>query len=169
MALLPVEAQHAFYAEIEEQYQALIEYLNKTNQNDLEPRTFDFDAKLKAEATLTAETDPNTPFGAASMYGEYSIKAQGKPMTPAEIDALMKESLGGKKPQEHADALASRLLDLSVESLNNHRALLAEKGRPFADGSIYTPDQIKQNPVTRENYGSMGGATGCLWPGSRVM
>ena len=69
--------QRAFYEDVEAQYDALIEYLNKTNQNDLEPRTFDFDAKEVRSEILFEGPNKATPFGEDAVYGEYSIKAQG--------------------------------------------------------------------------------------------
>ena len=63
MALMPVSEQKDFYTEVEDQYNNLIEYLNETNQNELEPRTFDFEAEVIKEATLVEATDPTSPFG----------------------------------------------------------------------------------------------------------
>src|SRR5690606_33074200 len=52
LALMPVSVQNAFYEEVESQYNTLIDYLNSTNQNDLEPRTLDFEAELAEEKVL---------------------------------------------------------------------------------------------------------------------
>lgn len=109
LALMPVKVQQDFYDEVEDQYRNLINYLNETNQNDLEPRTFDFDAKETSSQVLFEGENPTTPFGEDAIYGEYSIKAQGKPMTPAEIKASIAEHLDGKTFQQHAQALMDRL------------------------------------------------------------
>ena len=109
LALMPVKVQQDFYDEVEDQYRNLINYLNETNQNDLEPRTFDFDAKETSSQVLFEGENPATPFGEDAIYGEYSIKAQGKPMTPAEIKAAIAEHLEGKTFQQHAQALIDRL------------------------------------------------------------
>jgi hypothetical protein len=109
LALMPVETQHAFYNEVQAQYESLIDYLNRTNQNELEPRTFDYDAKETRAELLHQGDNPETPFGEDAYYGEYSIKAQGKPMTPDEIRAEATENLGGQTPQAHADALVAKL------------------------------------------------------------
>ena len=108
LALMPVEKQRQFYAEVEEQYAALINYLDKTNQNDLAPRTFDFDAKEMKKETLV-EQEGDSPFQAAAEYVEYSIKAQGKPMSFEEIKAEAIENLGGKTPAEVADGILANL------------------------------------------------------------
>nr|WP_315245979.1 PLxRFG domain-containing protein [uncultured Albidiferax sp.] len=109
LALQPIKTQNAFYEEIEGQYHALIDYLNKTNQNDLEPRTFDYDARETRQDVIFEGADPKTPFGEDAIYGEYSIKAQGTAMTPAEIKALMAEHLAGKTAQDHVSALLAPL------------------------------------------------------------
>lgn len=109
LALQPIETQHAFYDDVEAQYTALIDYLNKTNQNDLEPRTFDFDAKETREEVLFEGQDKSTPFGEDAIYGEYSIKAQGTPMKPEEIRATMAENLGELSPAAHMQQMQDDL------------------------------------------------------------
>jgi hypothetical protein len=109
LALMPVEAQRQFYDDVEGQYSTMIEYLTRTNQNDLEPRTFDFDAKELKSQKIYEGTNPDSPFGADAVYGEYSVKAQGKPMTPDEIRAEMKEHLAGALPAVHTNDILHRL------------------------------------------------------------
>lgn len=122
LALQPIETQHAFYEEVEGQYHALIDYLNKTNQNDLEPRTFDFDAQEQRQEVLYAGPDKTTPFGEDAIYGEYSIKAQGTPMKPAEIKAAIEASLDGKTADAHSTAMIDGLLEKWAEQMNADRA-----------------------------------------------
>jgi len=110
LALLPVAKQREVYADLEAQYETLIDYLNKTDQNDLEPRTVDYDAKEMRSEVIFAGQNQATPFGQDAIYNEYSIKAQGKPPTPAEVRALIKEHLGeAKNGDAHADALIKGL------------------------------------------------------------
>lgn len=105
LALMPVEIQKIFYDDVESQYTTLIEFLNKTNQNDLEPRTFDFDAREQSSQVLYEGENPDSPFGQDAVYNEFSVKAQGKPMTPVEIRKEMDENLAGKTGKSHADDL----------------------------------------------------------------
>jgi hypothetical protein len=109
LALMPVKVQEQFYAEIEEQYTALIDYLNKTNQNELEPKTFDFDAQETRAETIFEGQNKESPFGEDATYGEYSVKAQGKAMTPAEIKEVMAEHLGGKTSAQQIGYLQDKL------------------------------------------------------------
>lgn len=109
LALMPVEVQKAFYEDVETQYNALIEYLNATNQNDLEPRTIDFEAELIEEHTILEATNPASPFGGEAVYNEFRVKAQGKAMTPDEIKAEQAKNLNGKSPKDVATALIEKL------------------------------------------------------------
>ena len=132
LALQPIEVQNAFYEDVEAQYDALIEYLNKTNQNDLEPRTFDFDAKETRSEVLFDGPNKETPFGADAIYGEYSIKAQGTPMKPDEIKAAIESNLGGKTGAEHADALTDQMLQTYAEQFNQAREKVGTTPDTFA-------------------------------------
>ena len=109
LALLPIKTQEQVYGDLEEQYGSLIDYLNKTNQNELEPRTFDFDAKELRQDVLYEGQDKESPFGQDAIYGEYSVKAQGRAMTPEEIKTLTDEHLAGKTPQAHIQGLIAHL------------------------------------------------------------
>ncbi|MFZ2982031.1 MAG: PLxRFG domain-containing protein [Sphingobium sp.] len=122
LALQPIETQHNFYDDVESQYHALIEYLNKTNQNDLVPRTFDFDAKEMRQEVLFDGPNKASPFGEDAIYGEYSIKAQGAPMKPAEIRAAMDAHLDGKTPEQHVETLIDTLLTEWATEFNSNRA-----------------------------------------------
>ncbi len=105
-ALLPIQEQNKIYEEIEPQYAALISYLDETGQNELEPKTIDFEAELKLESTAVPATDPSTPFGQEAIYGEYKVKPQGKPMTLDEVKALIIKNIGEDVlPSEHTQKL----------------------------------------------------------------
>ena len=131
LALQPIEVQRAFYEDVEAQYDALIEYLNKTNQNDLEPRTFDFDAKEVRTEILFDGPNKATPFGEDAVYGEYSIKAQGVAMKPEEIQAAIAESLQGKSGADHARDLLNGLLQTYVDQTNAAMAQKVGQGAAF--------------------------------------
>ena len=110
LALLPVERQREVYADLEQQYGDTIDFLNRTNQNDLEPRTADFDARELRSQVLFEGQNPETPFGQDAIYNEYSIKAQGVPPKPEEVRAAIAEHLAGAKNGDaHVDALIKSL------------------------------------------------------------
>lgn len=169
LALQPIEVQQAFYNDVEAQYASLIEYLNKTNQNDLEPRTFDFDAQETRQEILFEGPDKSTPFGEDAIYGEYSIKAQGIPMKPEEIQAAMNASLEGKSASVHVNQMIDGLLDTWAKQMNAERAkhglvpgrFDAEKYQSFMeslygkDGAVFWVDRAKAQVAKGENIEDM--------------
>lgn len=166
MALMPIQVQKDFYAEVEEQYATLMEYLNATNQNDLEPRTFDFEAVLKKDEVLVAATDPRTPFGEEAVYGEWQIKAQGKQMTAEEIRAEMAENLGGKSAGEHAAELSAAALKAYWEGYNELvKAGRVEGGKTVdvAEATARGPGAAGNAAVTGGNYFFRQHAIGTMW------
>jgi hypothetical protein len=118
-ALLPVKEQHEFMDTIAESYIDYIAYLDETGQNDLEPRTYDFDAEQKTSHVIYCGTDETSPFGQDAIYGEYSIKRQGKSYTPAEVSTLLEESFGEyvKLAPHERDTHLARDLSRHLESL----------------------------------------------------
>jgi len=122
-ALLPVKEQREFIDTVSESYSDYIAYLDETGQNDLEPKTYDFDAEQKTSHVIYRGTDEKSPFGQDAIFGEYSIKRQGKSYTPEEVEAKLKESYGqyAELPWSQRDTLLARDL--------NHR--LAELYEPY--------------------------------------
>jgi hypothetical protein len=86
MALLPVKQQKEIYAELENEYADLIEYLDKTGQNDLEPKTMDLDAKILDSKVIYEGKFPDTVFGGHTFLHKVDTKYQGKP--PSADDVL---------------------------------------------------------------------------------
>ena len=118
-ALLPVKEQREFIETITESYIDLIAYLDETGQNDLEPKTYDFDAEQKVSHVIYRGTDERSPFGRDAVYGEYSIKRQGKSYTPEEVRTLVDESFGefSRLPANQRDTLLARGLSAQLESV----------------------------------------------------
>lgn len=136
LAITPVKTQDAFYRDVEAAYNTYIQYLNDTNQNDLEPRTFDYDAKEEKTSVIFKGENPKSPFGEDAIYGEYSIKAQSKPLTPAEVETSIKEALGGRTPQQHTADLLAKLEDQwkasdSSEAQKAAAGMVVQKAKDF--------------------------------------
>jgi hypothetical protein len=110
LAILPVHVQDNFYRDVEQQYNDYINFLDQTNQNELEPRTFDYDAKELNSKVFVEGENKSSPFGEDAVYGEYLIKSQGKPLTAEEVDSEITRNLDGAKDgYKHAQALVSDL------------------------------------------------------------
>lgn len=85
MALLPVKMQKEIYEEIEAEYTDLIEYLDKTGLNDLEPKTMDLDAKIIESKVVYEGKAPGTIFGGHTFLHQVNTKYQGKPPSAADV------------------------------------------------------------------------------------
>jgi hypothetical protein len=141
LALMPVDVQQRFYGEVEEQYNNLIDYLNKTNQNELEPRTFDYDARELRSQTLFEGTNPESPFGQDAIYNEFSIKAQGKPMEAQEIRDEIAKHTEGMSGDEHAKAMVERMNG----DLERYKSTLSLENRDAADDIARTGRNVIQS------------------------
>lgn len=100
LALMPIDVQREFYANVEPEYNALIEYLNKIGRNDLEPATMDLDAEKLSSDILVEGKDHSNPFGQDAVLNEYDARRIGKPPLPEEVSAAVKERLAGKTQWE---------------------------------------------------------------------
>lgn len=119
-ALLTVKEQQVFMDAITEAYSNYIDFLDETGQNDLEPVTYDYDARETHNERMYQGTDPSSPFGQDAFYGEYSIKRQGKAFTPDEVQGKLAETYGPEmmqKPPHERDTLFARSLAAHFEEL----------------------------------------------------
>lgn len=127
MALLPAKMQREIYEEIEAQYTNYIEYLNKTNQNDLETTVIDYQAKVIESKVSYEGIAPDTIFGGNTVVHKADVKYQGKPPTPEEVEADLKkagdpqavrEEILQKKEQDTAalDAIKARVQERKREN-----------------------------------------------------
>lgn len=118
-ALMPVKEQRDFIETVSESYSDYIAYLDETGQNDLEPKTYDFDAEQKTSHVIYRGSNLKSPFGQDAIYGEYSIKRQGKSYTPEEVEAKLQESFGeyASLPWMQRDTMLTRDLRHQLEGL----------------------------------------------------
>ncbi len=118
-ALLPIKEQREFMETITESYNDYIAYLDETGMNDLEPKTYDFDAIEKIKHRIYEGSDQNSPFGQDAHYCLYSIKRQGKPYSIAEVEALLMETFGenASRPANERDTLCARATSHHLEDI----------------------------------------------------
>jgi hypothetical protein len=141
-ALLPVAEQREFIETISASYSDYIAYLDETGQNDLEPRTCDFDAELKTSRVIYRGTDERSPFGRDAVYGTYSIKRQGKSYSPEEVQAKLQESFG-----EYADLAPEKRDTMIARDLGKR---LEELYAPYFE-SVTAPHAIDRASRIRES------------------
>ena len=118
-ALLPVKEQREFMEAIIESYIDYIAYLNETGQNELEPKTYDYEAREEESERVYRGKDPSSPFGQDAHFRRYSIKRQGKAYSPAEVEGLLAETFGENmgRPANERDTLAARYLDHHLDGM----------------------------------------------------
>jgi hypothetical protein len=141
-ALLTVKEQQTFMDSITEAYTNYINFLDETGQNDLEPVTYDYDARETHKERMYQGTDPSSPFGQDAHYGEYSIKRQGKAFTPEEVNAKIAETFGPevmKLPPYQRDTLFAR--DMA--------AYFNELYKPYRDGLTSEASIAKAGDMVR--------------------
>jgi hypothetical protein len=161
-ALLPVKEQKEFMEEITSQYKDLIEYLDATGQNDLEPKTYDFAARQLHKERIYEGTDPSSPFGQDAYFGKYSIKRQGKPFTPDEVNEMIREGLNS-----HG---VSGYNGMAPSAENVHRAMTAVMDKGFDEFVKRNADRHNVTDRAREVRQAMNGflQTHRIGSGSRV-
>jgi hypothetical protein len=126
MALLPVQQQREIYEEIETAYANLIDYLSKTNQNDLVPTTADLDARIMDSKVAYEGKAPETLFGGNTVLHKVDAKYQGKPPTPEDVKAALDKAPDPEATVEkirqdkaadtaYAESLARRLREAERE------------------------------------------------------
>jgi hypothetical protein len=144
-ALLTVKEQQVFMDSVTEAYSNYIDFLDETGQNDLEPVTYDYEARETHSQRMYQGIDPSSPFGHDAHYGEYSIKRQGKAFTPEEVHNKIADAFGPevmKRPPFERDTLFARELagyfeehyntykeTLSTAAAQDKAAAVRQKGR----------------------------------------
>lgn len=118
-ALLPVKEQRDFIETVSDSYSDYIAYLDETGQNDLEPKTYDFDAEQKTSHVIYRGSNHKSSFGQDAIYGDYSIKRQGKSYSPEEVEAKLIESFGEYASMSwmQRDTMLARDLSHHLEAL----------------------------------------------------
>lgn len=145
MAQLPVVEQERIYADIEKRYGDLIEYLDKTGQNNLVARTLDLKARIRQSKIAYEGKNPDTVFGASTTLHQVSSVYQGKPPTADEVRAAIAEALDGKKPgQIAADIIKARASDTAfMEKLNERLARVTAESENARQVATDNPDDTK--------------------------
>ena len=108
LSLLSVEQQEEALAAVEADYLALIDYLDKTGQNDLNPKTVDLDAKILESDIIYTGKESSSLFGGNTTMHKVDSRSQGKPPTANDVKKAINKSLAGQSAQEFTDQLISK-------------------------------------------------------------
>jgi hypothetical protein len=107
LALLEVEQQREFYDAVEPAYLEMIDYLDKTGQNDLETRTLDFDAKTESSVVISPGKVAGSVFGGDAVLETLDIKRQGTPPTIDQVLDKGRKTLKDAKVESSASFVGS--------------------------------------------------------------
>ena len=110
-ALLSVKEQEAFYTEITEKYNTLINYLNDAGANDLEITTLPLKAETKAKHIVIQGKNSGNPFSEDSVRETVEVDVLKKPMNIKEVNEEIQKLTEGKTAVEYRDALISQIND----------------------------------------------------------
>ena len=145
LARLPVDVQRRAYDDIETGYSDLMEYLNKTGQNDLEARTLDLDARIIESKIVYEGKDPSTIFGNHTTMHKVDAKYQGKPPTADDVKKALAKATKDKSPNEISKDLTEALSRISTP-----REMIDKAERDVEEAT-----RIASKAVSHEGFGSM--------------
>lgn len=145
IALLPVEEQEKFYADISERYNTLIKYLDETGENTLKITTLPLKAKTLARRVGTEGKDPggNNPFAQNSYVERVEVDVLRKPMKADEIRKVRENLAGGKDFKEYRDSLVDRVNE-------QEKARLAAEDERYAREKEKTQKEIDKQIAALE-------------------
>lgn len=107
LATLPVAQQRAFWSDVIPRYNALIDYLNQAGENKLVRRTLDWRAQEVSRQVIYQGNGSGGAFSGPAYLLKCEVRADGRPLTPAEAQKVMDDNLGGVTPFEHRAALVA--------------------------------------------------------------
>lgn len=105
LALMSVKDQDEAYAMVENEYNALIEYLDKTGQNDLNPQTLDLNARITSSEIIYQGKVPGSVFGGDTTLHEIDARYQGKVPKPEDVGKAIDKALDGQSPEQVTKAI----------------------------------------------------------------
>ena len=108
LSLLSVEQQEEALSAVESDYLALIDYLDKTGQNDLNPKTVDLDAKILESEIIYRGKENASFFGGDTTMHKVDVRYQGKPPTANDVKKAINKSLDGQSVQEFTNQLIAK-------------------------------------------------------------
>lgn len=121
-ALLPANQLRKIYETINADYKELIDYLNSVNQNDLEAKTLDTDARILQSVVFYEGKNPQTIFGGNTILHNVDIKSQGKPPTAKDVARTISKTLGeGTAEDVSQKIMDKKAADMSTEDAINKR------------------------------------------------
>jgi hypothetical protein len=98
--LLTVEEQDLLYNDLLARYDAHIEWEKQRGTYDLEIEFLKLDADVKKKYRFQIGTGGTSPFGRDTIREETIVNNLKRPLTKDQLDKIVAEALGGRKPQQ---------------------------------------------------------------------
>jgi len=120
VAILPTQLQEEFYSEMEHRYNDFIEYVDSVGENDLEVKTFRYDAVTITSRMLVAGKGGFSPFGRDSIVENTEVNVLKKPFKIEKINELQDKYLEGTGKKERKSKLQSDFKSFWDEWVKTH-------------------------------------------------
>lgn len=126
ISILTTKQQEEFYTDVIDRYKALIEYLNETDQNDLEVKALDLDAVSVSKDLIIRGRGGYSAFGDDSFMELMDINSMKNPMVAKEIDDLINKELMGKTAEAHTEEVYTKIYNGLQENLEKKQQEVTE-------------------------------------------
>jgi hypothetical protein len=121
VAVLSAKMQQDFYNEVSGMYEEYVDYLKQTGDYDLEVEAMDLEAETEATSIIKMGKGGRSVFGKDSMLERVKVNVLKKPFTPAELNNILNESLGGRTAGELEQELQEEFLKYGNVILEEER------------------------------------------------
>ncbi|MDI6752786.1 MAG: strawberry notch C-terminal domain-containing protein [Thermodesulfobacteriota bacterium] len=130
-SLQPVSVQEEVWSAIDAKYEELVEHLKQIGEYSLESEHLDLQAKTVSKSVLVAgSTQGKSELTSPTYFEAVEAKVQKKPMTKAEIEKRMHANLKGRKPQDLADEIKTKIQQEFDPWIKDRIALMRGAGTP---------------------------------------
>ena len=126
VSILTTKQQEEFYTDVVDRYKALIDYLNETDQNDLEVKALDLDAESISKDLVIRGRGGFSAFGDDSFMELMDVNSMKSPMMAKEVDDLINKELMGKTAGAHAEDTYKKIYDGLQRNLENKQKEITE-------------------------------------------
>lgn len=109
LAVLPIADQEAFYTEIIQRYETEIEYLNASDQNDLEVKNEPLNAVSMEKEVIVMGKGGISIFGDDTTLETFEVDILRKPLTKVQVDEAVKAVLGEKDVEAYNVDLITKM------------------------------------------------------------
>jgi hypothetical protein len=144
--ILPIEQQEQIYAELTQRYNDLIAREDAMGTNKLEAKALDLGAKTLSSEEIATERPERegdaasgSRFAEPAMMEKVDVARTVKPMTRAEVEAAVKQALGGKT--------AAQVASDTIRGLNERHAAYVQALRRKLEANTLADPMYAQRQV----------------------